>query len=57
MWLTNDPATADTLRAIDAAYEVARRAAQSMPLAEAIVAYHKARVMRQAAYDAIGSKL
>lgn len=52
-WVTNDPTAAARRRAADAAYESARAAASSLPLAEKVVAYRHAAAERRAIYDAV----
>ncbi len=52
-WMTNDLKAADALRAADAAWEAARKAAENLPLAEKIEAYRAAKDARRDAYDAV----
>lgn len=52
-WLTNDPETAEKLRAADRRYKHARDAAMALPLADKIEAYRAAKVRKDADYAAI----
>ena len=49
-WLTNDPQAAAQLRAADASFDAARRAASVLPLAEKVVALRKAKIARAKDY-------
>ncbi len=49
-WITNDPQAAKALKKADKAFEAARTAAKSLPLADKIVALRDALAAKQAAY-------
>ena len=52
-WLTNHPEAARALRKADQEWEAARKVAESLPLAEKVEAYRKAKDARREAYDAV----
>ncbi len=52
-WLTNDPEAAAKLAAADRQWEADRKAAESLPLAEKVEAYRRAKDARREAYDAV----
>lgn len=52
-WITNDPETAKTLKAIDAIYEATRTAARSLSLDAKIITLRDARKAKFDAYAAI----
>jgi hypothetical protein len=49
-WITNDPQAAKSLKKADKAFDAARTAAKSLPLADKIVALRAAQEAKQAAY-------
>lgn len=54
-WITNDPAAAKRLKAADARYYNARKAAADLPLAEKVAAFRLAADLRLAEYKVIGA--
>ena len=55
-WLTNIPETAEKLNAADRAYDKAREAAKSLPLADKIIALRNAKAEKVKAYAAAVEK-
>ena len=54
-WITNDPQAAKSLKKADKAFEAARTAAKSLPLADKIVALRAAQEAKQAAYAKVSA--